>query len=782
MDFFSSRAGVFAVLALLVLGLAWMVLDSEPPSALNSPASTGESDSPELTSVAEAPSEIDPALVRSELEHLDHSTDDHATPSPSFSFGDLGKKLFGQNQARSIRISGQVLHKSQPVGGATVEVYLGQFFSSRNGKAVEKADQTIVCDGNGFFELSLKADSLRLIAKAEGYRALDLLEISSDAPAECLDLKLSLHAAASLSGKVVDANGQAVTGAEIEVELDGQWSRHRPGEIPGTSYRALDLSPWHSEIDGSFRGQVATGSYTLVGHHKVAGKSDYHMVEAGDSDIVLTLKPQPADLGSRVFGVVHRPDGRPAQEGQVVFSARGKIHKTNTEGEFSIAGAKEHWAIPPEVEAWAPGSAPIAIALDALEPEVGPLQIQLPQGHEISGVVLDQAGVPAVGKKLRLLGLPVYGDGSTDRKTILSLFPEGPRSERLDRQITDDQGQFSFVDLPVEQFTIVVEGQGRLPYASTVAYADTHDVVLREGELNAPSLTLFGQVVDGNTGAGMGGIKVTVNQVTRAGGGGGGWSASSIRDQRTDGSGQFRFEALDPAEYYLVAEGKGYAQVRQAPAVYEAGETRFELLIYPSRTVFLLVVDAAENPVPGASVRVQDPLGNSMMIQLGGGSARTPVNCDEEGKVIMHEMPGGLVKMLVGGNNGQSTYEEAVDLSQPGRHNTVLKLPYVIPGEYQQLRLVINGVDEPELDLGPLAFSALDSDGLLVSHGILSRENGVWQWDSGSRHTEGLKLNATLSGAGAGGQILMTGPGWEDQRQSYALKSDQSFQSIAFEL
>jgi uncharacterized GH25 family protein len=771
---FSSRAGVIALLGLLGLAVVWMVLDSEPSTVFNPLQSETVAEALEPVPAAEAPGEDGPGADRTEL-----APAEHAGQGLSFSLGDLGKKLFGGGAQRKMHIGGQVLSQGQPVTAATVQVYVGQNFSTHDWKPSDSPTHSIVCDGSGYFDLTLQADSVRLFATAVGYQAKDILEILKGAPAECLDLKLEIFPAQPLAGITVDANGQAVAGATIEVELEQEWSRHRPGEIAGTSYRAINLKAWQSEIDGSFSGEVATGKYALTGSHESAGKSNYHQVVAGDREIVLTLRPQKKDLGSRIFGVVLKPDGRPATQAQLSFSARSKIQKVNREGEFAFTGVKKHWALAPEVEAWAPGSAPTAVVLEELAAEVGPLKIQLPQAHRLSGVVLDSDGKPVADKKLRLSGLPVYGDGSTDRKTILSLFPEGPRSERLDRAVSDSNGEFEFIDLPFAEYTITVEGEGLLPYASAISYPDSQRVVLRQGLLDAPTLTFYGQVVDANRGAMLEGIKVEVHRVTRSGSG---WAASSIRNQRTDEAGQFRLEGLDPGEYYLTAEAKGYAQVRQKPTVFEAGEVHIELMMYPTRRVNVQVVDAAEKPVAGASVRVQDPLGNEMMIQLGGGSARTPVSCNEEGRVTMHDMPGGLVKMLVGGVYEQITHEQSVDLRAPGPHDIVLKLSYAVPAEYQRVRLTFATADQRIGDLGPLEFSALDADGFVVSRGTLSRIDGIWQWDSGTFHSDGPTLNALLPGAGGGGQILMTGLAPDTQQREYLAAPAEGIQTVSFEL
>ena len=658
----NPRAGLFVVLALLVAGLAWWILDGGNPAGPLE--GSGETPTEEVEVRAAAPETEAPERERSE-EELAEADAGHGHAPPDF--GDLVDAVgeaFRVEPKRAFRFSGRVVSAGAPVAGAEVVVSEGVSW----GTVTDGPEELILtCDAAGRFsgEYEVRQNySLALVARGYQLLAKDKLHLSPELEGVADDLELELFPATEFYGSVTVASGAMVEGATVTLELANYWSRNRAGNNLQTTYLPVSYEQQTTGPDGLFSWQVPSGDYQVRAKHDEYGEDGDWEVNPEECPVELQLEVRDKDPKTRIVGRVFGPDGRPKAGATVLFATNGPRTKTDANGEFVLQDAKKRWALEPEVLAWAKGCTPVAVPIPEMTELVGPLRIDLPRGGVLAGVVLDEDDQPVTFRTVTLMGLREFGDGSIPVSNELSLFGDE------DEVQTDSEGRFRFESVPPKQLTVAV-GNLYAPEASVLAFPDNDQLVLRMGELQGPSVTVQGRVIDAATGAPLPNVEVEVNKVSRSGTGG--WSASSIRDLTTDENGMYRGEGLPPGEYYFEAILEGYARGKTAPVVEEAGEKTQDFALYPERTVRVVVRKADGTPAAGASVTILDATGQALMIWSGDGSGRTPARTDDSGVVVAHKMPGGPATIEV----SHHSFEEvtrSVDWSGEGPHEVIIEI------------------------------------------------------------------------------------------------------------
>ena len=582
--------------------------------------------------------------------------------------GDLVDAVSGVFQVepkRSFRFSGQVLANGAPMPNAEVVVREGHDWMEPDGSETEMVLQ---CNGAGMFEGEFEIRTryrLVLEPRALALQPKDVLMLNSEAEDEVTGLVLELYPEAEFHGTVVSEDGQLVEGAEVELNMEDHWSRRRAGSVEHTTYAPRSNAKQTTKPDGRFSWRVAEGKYTVRAKHAELGEGSKWNVEAAESPYEVELAPRKEEPKTRILGRVFGPDGRPKEGATVLYATSGPRTTTDENGEFVLDGATKHWSLEPEIVAFAEGAGPVRVPLGELTELIGPLRIDLPRGGVLAGRVVDGEGAAVPSRQVYLVGLHEFSDGSVPMKNVLSLFGDHDKTK------TDAEGFFRFDSLPMEQFTVAV-GPIYAPEASVQAIPDQSELLLRIGELAAPSVEVTGIVTRANDGAPLPGAKVQVNRVSRTSGSG--WSASSVHEVETDEDGRYRFEGLPEAEYYFEAILDGYARGKTAPEVEEAGVKELHFRLYQDRTVRIVVRDADGNPVAGAQVSIEDETGQALMIWSEGGSGRTPARADDDGVVIAHRMPGGPVTVEVRGPRGGPSIRKSANWSADIEHELVVQL------------------------------------------------------------------------------------------------------------
>lgn len=468
----------------------------------------------------------------------------------------------------------------------------------------------------------------------------DSMHLSQMVDGDVSGIELVLSPATEIFGSVTLEGGLSVEGATVKLTIHDHWQRRREGPVRRTTYVPIEYPEHTTGADGRFAIEVPEGQFQIDAAHTKYGNGSAWKAAPEDSPHDLRLTVRKEDPTSRIVGRVHGPDGKPIPGASLVFAPRGPKTQADENGEFVLEGAKKHWAVEPELFAWAPGMTPATVALGELTELVGPVRIDLQPGAVIAGQVVNTDGKGVRGMRLRILGLPELQVGDTSAPTVLTVFGEG-----LDRQNAGDDGRFRFDALPVGEYTLVAGDSVFDPRASVVVLTGQEDVRIVIGELTAPGANISGSVVRGGDGAPLAGVKIEANRVQRTGSSG--WSASSVRSVETNEVGEYLFSDLLPGEYYFEAVLEGYARGKTLPEVEKVGEKRIDFTLYQERTVRISVVNQAGDPVPGAAVTIRDQAGQALMISSGDGSARTPGRTDESGKLLAHRMPGGPVTVEV---------------------------------------------------------------------------------------------------------------------------------------
>lgn len=657
-----NRGIAWALIGVLVAAAAWWVLGSqgETPGLQGSTAEAQEEEAPTL-----AEPSLDEAATRDEVEVAEVPDHDHG--HGGFGLGNLVEAVADQvfqEPQRTVVFSGEVWADGQPVPGAEVMVGQGWHWGGpANEHVLER--KTVLCNAAGQFtgEFTLPmSGTLEFIPLAPGLAAKDRLLVDSVVQSPVAGLRLELFPAHDLHGSVVQQDGLPVEGATVEIGLTDQWSRTREGTVQNTTYAPLELGDLTTAAEGLYRRTVAAGKYQLSAKHDEHGEASLWSVAASDSPHELKLSVREEDPKTRILGRVHGPDGQPIAGAKLIFATEGPRTDTDENGEFVLDGIEAHWALEPELLAWAEGCAPIGIPLGELQPVMGPIRIDLPPGGVIAGTVVNALGGTVSGQDVRVTGIRQFADGRSQPRNLASMFGN------LDKTKSDSQGEFRFENLPPGEYTLFVGDEYFRPEASVVATTGTEGVVLTLGELDSPMLDVEGRVVRAQDGQPIAGVMVQAHWVARSPGG---WSASSVRDMETDENGRYSGSGLPLGEYYFEAVLDGYARGKTDPVVESAGLKELDFQLYAERTVRILVRDEDNNPIPQARITIRDAKGKEMMIWSGGGSGRTPANADDQGLLVAHRMPGGSCSVLVTAP-GKKEKEQPVDWSAAIDHEVVI--------------------------------------------------------------------------------------------------------------
>ncbi|HBL27445.1 MAG TPA: hypothetical protein DD490_11475 [Acidobacteria bacterium] len=317
---------------------------------------------------------------------------------------------------------GRPIEKASVFAGKDLQ---GLRFQAEAGRAPgRRPDATTGPEGRFVLSNLRRGERVELWVSAPGFlpAAVDGITAPNAKP-----LRVVLERGARVTGRVVDAEGVPVAGAELSLTME------RHGEERGLiRFAGGARSSARSAADGRFEvPPVPPGRGRLLieaeGFQPLERK-DLAVPAEGLAGLELVL-----DRGAVLEGRVRTEDGEPVEDARVVCGAAAAI--SDADGAYRLDGVVPgprtarllHREFPP---------------LDkdlVIQPGLNHLDLILAVGHEVAGQVVDREGRPVAG-------------------AALALYPEGSPREQITE--SGDDGAFSFPRVVDGSYTLRTEKVG----------------------------------------------------------------------------------------------------------------------------------------------------------------------------------------------------------------------------------------------------------------------------------------------------------------------------------
>jgi len=446
-----------------------------------------------------------------------------------------------------------------PLPGVAVRIFEGL---EPDGRWVSREDrgvarETVSDDDGRFLARHLAAGTYDVELRIEGRAPRLLPGVEPPAGVEeeaVLDLgEVVLEPGVALEGRVVDAEGEPV--AEAKVEIGGFPSHSGLGSRQPSGLSARETA---TDVDGRFRIEDLASDTRVTVRVEAEG-----LLPTSVPGVELpTASPLEIRLerGARLFGRVVSLGGSPVPTAAVrpileVPKSYPQPTETDDDGGFDFK------ALPAgqlTLEVQATGFVPRRLSgLSTAEGrDVGPIEIRLDPGARIDGRVLDPYGVPVVGARVRV-GFRLEWGGSGQSV-----------STRKDGRFEISGG------VPPGEIEIVAR-YGDLAVRREIDLGPagaTVELILE------PRQGLTGRVIDPE-GTPVGGARVEARPLEPD-------RVSSYTSVQTDRRGRFHLE-LEPGKYRVAASEQGFVEAVLEPVVVEEGPPReIELRLQRGATIF----------------------------------------------------------------------------------------------------------------------------------------------------------------------------------------------------
>ena len=420
-------------------------------------------------------------------------------------------------------------------------------------------------DGGGFVLFGPEGARLRVQAGATGYLrggGMEFQLASDGRPGPTI----ALAPAAAIEGRVVDADGNAVSGAAIELEaqrppsgmmrveiggmqaparaITGPAGRFRVGPVdPDKSYKvkatAEGFAPSRESVTGLEPRRTKKGvSLTLDRGRAVTGR----VVDEeglGLRDVTVRLEPQRSRGGMGMMRIMD------STEAPVEY-----LGATDGEGRFRVEGLPDGKF---DLEASRPGFAKksvtgVQVGGEDAQGDLG--EIALEPGQRVQGIVTDSAGLP-------LEGVEVYVSTGGPQMTMVmaGAHPEEPEPEA----VTDPNGWFTVQDLSAaEPVTFNFERSGFVDESAKAIELPRLEPL--EVKLEAAS-DISGRVLDGE-GEPVSGASVNLRRALTIEMGGAIMKTIMMLSEQTDAEGRFLFADQEPGTIALSAVASGFQEAK----------------------------------------------------------------------------------------------------------------------------------------------------------------------------------------------------------------------------
>ncbi|HEX7155118.1 MAG TPA: carboxypeptidase-like regulatory domain-containing protein [Thermoanaerobaculia bacterium] len=500
------------------------------------------------------------------------------------------------------KISGVVVDEDkQPVAGAAVTSQAGgdrdmMFMMTR----AVRMDESVRSGPDGRFALRVEPSEsdVRIAANKRGWPAGRSDALRPAAGEKKTGVVVTIPRGYAISGKVVDRNGNALSGVTVtarEAEQAGGMVRR----IVFTGAPTGDEDQVQTAADGTFTLRSKEGTYDFSFRREGYAVKNVRAVQIGNA-----AKPVEATLdpGVEIAGRVTR-NGAGVEGVQISSFMTGEMVRATTaaDGSFRISDLT-------------PGAIMFNISKGEdfinetrnITAPAADVQIELPPGGRVTGRVTDKAtGQPVTTFQAGLSGAR-SGGGMT--------FMGPPQL----RSFTSDDGTFTLDNVPAGATQIIVQSAG---YTT----ARTPNLTVEEGK------TVEGVEVQLDTGVKLTG-KVTTPEGTAVSGatvrldtmpGGRGMRMVGMDvAATTDASGEYVLETLEPGEKTFQIAAQGYLTATKTIEL-KGKDQRLDVQLSSGQRVSGVVVTDSGAPVADAAVRASSAAAGGM---FSGQSARTDAN------------------------------------------------------------------------------------------------------------------------------------------------------------
>ncbi len=508
-----------------------------------------------------------------------------------------------------------------------------------------RAFEAITTDRTGGFVLqSGQGSQSRIVADATGYlqSGETRFRFAGDGRPGPI---IALSPAAAIEGTVLNAAGQGVPSASIDIAV----RRNNPGMMVftvGGSTPPRAVADEHgryriSKVDPSRNYDV-----TASAEGYVKGKTVVMELAPGRtrSDVRIELA-----AGVRVTGTVLDPDGTPVQDALVTLSAATGRRMggmmildgsspaevtayTGEDGRFDVSGLA---AGNTKVEITRKGFARLTKeGIDLVAgPEataIGPFT--LAPGGAVQGIVLDDGGMPVADAQIRVAA----GDGGG---MGMMTFSNGPVSDDEPDALTGPDGWFTLEDQPLTgKLNLNVTSTGYLKGGAAVPEVPNLEPVTITLE---PSLTFSGVVLDGE-GEPVPGADLGLTRTMAGGAGGMSMMMVMTEDATADADGRFEFDGLEPGKISISGSAPGFQETKIEGIEMVKGENRegFELSLTPGAVLIGQVLAPDGKPAIDAAVGI---VKDGPEPEFGQGPGRTAT--DGGGNYRLENLPPGPVSI-----------------------------------------------------------------------------------------------------------------------------------------
>jgi protocatechuate 3,4-dioxygenase beta subunit len=448
-------------------------------------------------------------------------------------------------------------------------------------------------------------------------------------------------------GRVVDAGGQPIAGAEVRLSRPERGGNRFMFQIGGMGDREKpDAS---SGSDGSFRvAGLEAGEYALaVSREGYATKRvpSVNVVAAGPND----LPPVVLSAGAAIAGFARNGKGEPVVGAQIFSFGEGTMlgdTSTDPQGQFRLDGFSPDRVVNLSVRAEG-----YATLQQRVTPPAEDVSLVLKTTGTIRGRV---------------------EDGGTSRPVVD--FTAGyaePREDRFGRLMSEKafqsaDGSFELANVPAGKWKVIASAPGYRP--------ETTGIEIGEGETKEGIVlslkkggSVSGRVLDPRRGTGVPNASVSwfegsgasqfpgAATIARMTGGGNGVS--------TDADGRYRFDGLPAGKVTIAAEHPDYLEVSRPVEVED--EATLDLTLSLGGSIGGTVGGkGGRSAVPGAQVTLDDQGGS---FSMGGDSSRS----DASGNFLFEHLKAGRYRVSARSNAGSTSWKDVV-LAESQRLDGVL--------------------------------------------------------------------------------------------------------------